>query len=137
MTPQEALNYLTTTIAINYKPRRMAWEHDQDSPQVRQATLKTWVQLCTGYPTNIVHEAFNQLMAHNPTQPPTRAELANHLRTIHQRNQPARTAIGPAERCDPKLGYTLALEAFEQEQRRQGKEPNYDFFNRTMHGIVR
>lgn len=137
MTPQEALDYLTTTVAINYKPRRMAWEHDQDTPQVRQATLKTWVQLCTGYPTHIVHEAFNQLMAHNPTQPPTRAELANHLRTIQQRNQPAKTAIGPTERCDPKLGYTLALEAFEQEQRRQGKEPNYQFFNRTMHALVR
>jgi hypothetical protein len=132
MTPQEALDYLTTTVAINYKPRRMAWEHDQDTPAVRQATLKTWVQLCTGYPTTTVHEAFNQLMAHNPTQPPTRAELANHLRTIQQRNQPTTRQIGPAQRCDPKLGYTLALEAFEQEQRRQGREPNYDFFNRTI-----
>lgn len=137
MTPQEALEYLTTHVALNYKPRRMAWEHDQDTPAVRQATLKTWVQLCTGYPTNTVHEAFNQLSTHNPTQPPTRAELDNTLRNIHQRNQPATRQIGPAERCDPKLGYTLALEAFEQEQRRQGKEPNYDFFNHTMNGLVR
>lgn len=137
MTPQEALEYLTTHVALNYKPRRMAWEHDQDTPAVRQATLKTWVALCTNYPTNVVHEAFNQLSTHNPTQPPTRAELDNTLRTIHQRTQPARIAIGRGERCDPKLGYTLALEAFEQEQRRQGKEPNYDFFNRTMHALVK
>ena len=137
MTPQEALDYLTTHVALNYKPRRMAWEHDQDTPAVRQATLKTWVNLCANYPTQTVYDAFNQLTSHNPTQPPTRAELENTLRSIQQRNQPTRIAISSGQACDPKLGYTLALEAFEQEQRRQGKEPNYQFFNRTMHALVK
>ena len=79
MTPSEALEYLTTHIALNYKPRRMPWEHDQDTPAVRQATLRTWVDLLTEYPTTTVHQAFDDLMRHQPTQPPTRAEAANQL----------------------------------------------------------
>lgn len=136
MTPQQALEYLTTHIALNYKPRRMAWEHDQDTPEIRKATLKQWVTLCTQYPISTVHEAFDALMRHQPTQPPTRAEAVNQLRNTHNRQQPA-TSIGPGQRCDPKHGYTLALEAFEQEQRRQGKEPNYELFNNTIGQLVK
>ena len=137
MTPSEALEYFTTHVALNYKPRRMAWEHDQDSPQVRQATLQTWVNLCATYPTQTVYDAFNQLTSHNPTQPPTRAELENTLRSIQQRNQPTRIAISGGQTCDPKLGYTLALEGYEQQCRIDGREPNYDRFNKIMNGLVK
>jgi hypothetical protein len=137
MTPSEALEYLTTNIALNYKPRRMPWEHDQDSPAVRQATLQSWVQLCAQHPTQTVYDAFTELMRHHPNQVPTRAELSNTLRNITHRQQPATRTLGTNEVCDPKRGYLLALEGYEQQCRLEGREPNWDRFNRIMAGLVK
>lgn len=137
MTPTEALEYLTTHIALNYKPRRMPWEHDQDTPAVRQATLRTWVNLLTEYPTTTVHQAFNDLMRHQPTQPPTRAEAANQLRTTHQRTQTQETQQLPGRRTPPNQAYLIAHEAYETECRRQGKQPNQQLFDRYMGRLVK
>ena len=137
MTPSEALEYLTTHIALNYKPRRMPWEHDQDTPAVRQATLRTWVDLLTEYPTATVHQAFDDLMRHQPTQPPTRAEAANQLRNTHQRTQPETRQIGSTRRTPPEQAYLIAHEAYEAECRRQGKQPNQTLFDRYMGKLVK
>lgn len=132
MNRTEAFRYLTETVAISYRPRRMPWEHDQDSVDIQKQVLNQWVGLLTGHDDSIVNQAFDAMMRHQPTIVPTLNEARAQLRRIADAHEQPASSRG--ERVvPPQTGIIIAYEAYCEEVARQGRSPDESVFTKKFH----
>lgn len=132
MNRQEAFRFLTETVAISYRPRRMPWEHDQDSIETQKQVLAQWVDLLAGYPTEVVTDAFDTLTRHQTAIVPTLNEARAQLRRLADlRQEPLRRAA--TRTVPPQTGFIIAYEAYCEEVTRLGRTPDETAFTKKFH----
>lgn len=134
MNRKEAFEYLTGDIAISYRPKRMPWEHDQDSADTQKQVLNQWVTVATSSPTQIIQEAFGMLIRHNPSGVPTLNEFKAHVRRLEDQHDvvPRR---GGASVMAPETGLCVAYEAYCDELARQGRSPDETRFTKKFNAM--
>lgn len=131
MKARSAFEFLTNDVAVSYRPRRMPWEHDQDSNDVRQQVLRSWVALLERYEDQTVKEAFAALMRHQPTVVPTLNEARAQLQRVDGEHPPARPA-GRDRTVGPETGWCIAYEAYCEYVTSQGRTPDETLFTKKF-----
>lgn len=134
MIRKDAFEYLTGEIAVSYRPRRMPWEHDQDSPEIQKQVLSQWVQLLAGYKDSVVREAFGALIRHSPTVVPTLNECRAQLKRLEEQDRPG-ARFAQFEVMAPETGFCVAYEAYCAELARQGRSPDETVFTRKFNAM--
>ena len=133
MNRSEAFGYLTSEIAVAYRPRRMPWEHDQDSPDVQRQVLVRWVDTISQYSRRQVEDAFSALMRHQPTSVPTLNETTAQLRRVAEADRPHR--MMSSEVLPPQTGFCIAYEAYCAELARQGRSADETVFTKKFNAM--
>lgn len=133
MNRSEAFDYLTSEIAVAYRPRRMPWEHDQDSAEVQRQVLVRWVNTIAQYSRRQVDEAFSALMRHQPNSVPTLNEATSQLRRVAEADRPHR--MMSSEVLPPQTGFCIAYEAYCAELARQGRSPDETRFTKKFNAM--
>lgn len=133
MNRKEAFNYLTDTVAVSYRPRRMPWEHDQDSPDVQRSVLIRWVDEIARHPQHVVEQAFSALMRHAPNQVPTLNEAAGQLRRLAESQRSQDRFAGDV--LPPETGLCVAYEAYCLEVARLGRVPDESRFTKKFNAM--
>jgi hypothetical protein len=130
---KEAFDYLISEVAVDYRPRRMPWEHDQDSPEVQRQVLVRWVDTIAQYSRRQVEEAFSALMRHQPNAVPTLNEASGQLRRVAEADRPFR--VSSSEVLPPQTGFCVAYEAYCKELARQGRSPDETKFTKKFNAM--
>jgi len=132
---KDAFEYLTGEIAVSYRPRRMPWEHDQDSAEIQKQVLTQWVQLLVGYPDRVVREAFGALIRHSPTSVPTLNECRAQLKRLSDQEQASEPVWARGKVMAPETGFCVAYEAYCDELARQGRSPDETLFTKKFNAM--
>lgn len=122
MNRKEVFDFLTGDVAVTYRPRRMPWEHDQDTPETQRSVLIRWVDEISAYPKPVVEQAFSALVRHAPNQVPTLNETVAQLRRIGDAGKQSKVSFGAV--VPPVTGIIIAYEAYCEELARQGRSPD-------------